>query len=566
MILGGRWLGRLLVPSHFKVWRSGPARSRVLRRLLWLTLCAVLAGAKDIPLSEQRSLAATYYLNDRLETPRGGKAQRNPASQYVLTPGVSAPVNLPARSGSTLFVGDYGFQVVIPANATRLEVRLTVQAGLDVRLYGRFDTDVDLSPAGAPISDHRSARTSSGLEVITVTASSSPPLRAGTYYLGIGVFTTNRAVTGSIVATTETGTAPGPPPPPATGGTALTSGVPAAFSLPSVTGPTLFIGDFSYRIAVPAGATQLVVRLATTTPGADVDLYVRYGMDVSLANGRPQADYRSEGLTGDETITITPASSPPLQAGTYFIAFGLFTLGRAVTGTVTATVTGPAAGPPTLQAASGNNQSGTVGTDLRDPLVVEARTAAGAPASGLTVTFAGANATVTPPSAVTDAAGRAQTRVRLGPTPGPAVVTATISGAASVTFNLTATPATPATPPPTAPAITPDGVVNGASFRSPIASGSWISIRGSNLSLLTRTWNSADFSGSRLPKSLDGVSVKVNGKDAAVAFISPTQINALAPADDAVGTVAVTVSSSLGTATATTILQRFAPALFVFDP
>ncbi len=110
-------------------------------------------------------------------------------------------------------------------------------------------------------------------------------------------------------------------------------------------------------------------------------------------------------------------------------------------------------------------------------------------------------------------------------------------------------------------------VVNGASFRPGIAAGSWISVRGTNLSTTTRLWNDADFQGNRLPTSLDGVSVRVNNRAAAVYFISPTQVNALAPADPATGPVQVTVTNARGaSAPATAMLQAIAPAFFPFQP
>jgi uncharacterized protein (TIGR03437 family) len=116
-----------------------------------------------------------------------------------------------------------------------------------------------------------------------------------------------------------------------------------------------------------------------------------------------------------------------------------------------------------------------------------------------------------------------------------------------------------------APVVAANGVVNGASYLPGIASGSWITIRGTNLSATTRTWNQDDFRGNYLPLSLDGISVKVNNKDAPVYFISPTQINALAPADTATGSVAVTVTNSRGPgAPVAATLQRFAPAWFAF--
>jgi uncharacterized protein (TIGR03437 family) len=73
------------------------------------------------------------------------------------------------------------------------------------------------------------------------------------------------------------------------------------------------------------------------------------------------------------------------------------------------------------------------------------------------------------------------------------------------------------------------GVVNGASFGPFISSGSWVTITGSNLSATTRTWGSADFIGTQLPASIDGVSVTMNNLPALIYFVSPGQLNVLAP-------------------------------------
>lgn len=117
-----------------------------------------------------------------------------------------------------------------------------------------------------------------------------------------------------------------------------------------------------------------------------------------------------------------------------------------------------------------------------------------------------------------------------------------------------------------APTISVNGVQNAASFLPGLSSGSFLTISGTNLSTTTRIWKDSDFNGKKLPLALDGVSVKINGKSAAVYFISPRQINALAPADTAVGTVQVTVTNASGTsAPASAALQTYAPAFFHFD-
>jgi uncharacterized protein (TIGR03437 family) len=118
------------------------------------------------------------------------------------------------------------------------------------------------------------------------------------------------------------------------------------------------------------------------------------------------------------------------------------------------------------------------------------------------------------------------------------------------------------------PAIQPTitGISNSASGDASIESGSWVSIYGTNLSASTRSWQSTDFTGNDLPTALDGVSsVKIDGKSAAVSYISPGQLNVQAPTDSATGPVQVQVTNSYGTATGVTTLQSYSPGFFTFQ-
>ena len=142
-------------------------------------------------------------------------------------------------------------------------------------------------------------------------------------------------------------------------------------------------------------------------------------------------------------------------------------------------------------------------------------------------------------------------------------ITLRVSGVTSsaqtvpVTFSVLA--------PPILPAITSNGVVNAAALSGAIAPGTWVSIFGSSLATTTRPWATADFMGGTLPTALDGVHVTINGKAAAVAFISPTQINALAPDDTSTGLAAVQVNGPAGSSNSALVLQQtIAPALFQF--
>jgi uncharacterized protein (TIGR03437 family) len=120
-------------------------------------------------------------------------------------------------------------------------------------------------------------------------------------------------------------------------------------------------------------------------------------------------------------------------------------------------------------------------------------------------------------------------------------------------------------PPVQKPAIFPGGVVDAAGGGKAIAPGSWVSIFGTLLSSTTRAWRDTDFQSGRLPTALDGVSVTINGKPAAVAFISAGQINVLAPDDSTTGLGPVQVKNAQGTGDSVLVLQQTAaPALFQF--
>jgi uncharacterized protein (TIGR03437 family) len=122
--------------------------------------------------------------------------------------------------------------------------------------------------------------------------------------------------------------------------------------------------------------------------------------------------------------------------------------------------------------------------------------------------------------------------------------------------------------PPVISSIASGGVVNGASFLPGIAPGTWITIKGTNLSITARSWTGSDFSGSNnLPTQLDGVSVTVNGKPAYLYFISPAQLNVLTPADAMQGSVPVQVTTAQGVSNVVSAGESaLSPALFTFSP
>jgi uncharacterized protein (TIGR03437 family) len=132
-----------------------------------------------------------------------------------------------------------------------------------------------------------------------------------------------------------------------------------------------------------------------------------------------------------------------------------------------------------------------------------------------------------------------------------------IGGPARVSVTLEVTGTQPA------PGIT--AVANAASYQPGFASGTWISVFGTNLSASTYTWQDSDFVNGLLPTSLQGVSVTINGVAAYVAYISPGQINVLAPDDLTAGKVQVQVTAAHQTSQFLSGPKApFAPAFFTF--
>ena len=118
----------------------------------------------------------------------------------------------------------------------------------------------------------------------------------------------------------------------------------------------------------------------------------------------------------------------------------------------------------------------------------------------------------------------------------------------------------------TAPSLASAG--NAFDLPKPIAPNTWVAVKGTNLAPPgdTRIWGNADFANNQLPAALDGVNVTVNGKNAFVYYISPTQLNILTPPDALPASIPVQVtvrgvSSNVINAQANAI----SPAFFTFD-
>ena len=256
--------------------------------------------------------------------------QPRPKAARPLTPGLPVSFRRGPVDTPTLFSGDNSFRLEVPEDASR--VTFTLESDVDVELAVRYGED-NAGEDRSLVTDHRS-RNPAVNEEIVITPQSDSPLRAGTYFVSVGVFATgviaNCTLTAEVELDEEDQT-------PISGGT-LTPGQPADFRLGPVESPTLFTGEHSFRMEVPTGASRVIFTMESVDPDVDVDLFVRYGEDNTFQNGRLVFDHASRGLTGNERIGITRRSDPPLRAGTYFVSVLVLDTGVVAEGTLTAAV------------------------------------------------------------------------------------------------------------------------------------------------------------------------------------------------------------------------------------
>jgi uncharacterized protein (TIGR03437 family) len=132
-------------------------------------------------------------------------------------------------------------------------------------------------------------------------------------------------------------------------------------------------------------------------------------------------------------------------------------------------------------------------------------------------------------------------------------------GGNSSTFQFTASG--------TGPTSTITSIVTTSSNAPQIAQNTWIEVHGTNLSQVTTTWTSYILANGVLPTALGGVSATVDGKAAVIYYVSPTQINVLAPLDSAIGTVPVQLTTPYGQTSIQTATElTTSPAFLVIDP
>ena len=131
-----------------------------------------------------------------------------PPPRGTLTPGQFANFRLGPAQSATLYLGN-SFRLEVPENASRVIFTLeSVDPDVDVNLYVRFGQN-NAFQNGRIVTDHRSSGPT-GNEQIVITPSSDPTLRAGTYFVSLGLFDVGVVAEGTLLATVELGGAMDP--------------------------------------------------------------------------------------------------------------------------------------------------------------------------------------------------------------------------------------------------------------------------------------------------------------------------------------------------------------------
>ena len=215
-----------------------------------------------------------------------------------------------------------------------------------------------------------------------------------------------------------------------------------------------------------------------------------------------------------------------------------------------------------LQVISGDEQVGSVGERLPDPIVLRVTDTNNLPYPGLRVNLmVSRDGVVTPTSAVTDASGEIRLIWRL-PTDGDLpTLTAQLDDAPSVSTTVTARYSA------SQPAFRVASVIGSAGLtldptleNTAVSPGGLVSIFGNGLS--TETLNAET---SPLPTNLGGTSITVDGIPAALLFVSPTRINLQIPFETTGETAEIIVTTPAGASSAAVDVNQAQPEIF-FDP
>lgn len=200
-----------------------------------------------------------------------------PPSGGALTSGVTVNDSVAAGAWDQFYID-------VPAGAGAMSVELSGNSG---------DADLYVRKAGAPTASSYDFRPylSGSNETVTVNGSSSPVLSSGRWYIGVNGYS---AASYSLRAT-------------------VSSGGSGPTTLLDVSSSVAQGAWKNYTVSVAAGVTSLQI---TMTGSGDGDLYVRAGAQPTTSAW----DYRPYLGGSNESVTITPATAPSLQTGTYYVS------------------------------------------------------------------------------------------------------------------------------------------------------------------------------------------------------------------------------------------------------
>jgi len=317
-------------------------------------------------------------------------------------------------------------------------------------------------------------------------------------------------------------------------------------------------GDTVVMLGTGFGATNPAVVAGSLAPNAPAGTVA--GVTMTINNQTVPVTFAglepgnvSSATAGYDEVVFTAPTGLPIPAGQASAAFPVVvTVGGVASPPVNLIVAPP---PPSITSISPNPVPLSAGSQTLT------FTGSGFQ-SGLTVAVEGPNGAVTIPASSVTLISSTQFSISLtvGTVGGTwSIVVTDPTGAASDTFVFTSSG--------TAPTPTITSVITTASGVAQISQDGWIEVHGTNLSQVTDTWNSLPASAfvGTLPTLLDNVSATVDGKPAAVFYVSNTQVNILAPIDSALGTVSVQMNTPNGTVSKTVTEVASTPAFFVID-
>ncbi|MBS1829649.1 MAG: PPC domain-containing protein [Acidobacteria bacterium] len=183
---------------------EGPLGSETIS-ILPTSTPALQAGTYFIALALfTRDVEATGTITATVAMPAN---TTEPNAVTVLSSGVGVKFALPAVDSPTLFSGNRSFRIDVPQGASRLTVQLKSDVPTaDTDLFVRLGSNTEVDGDGNVVAEYASTSRQSD-ETVVVDLRSSPPLRAGQYFISVAQFTRGIAVTGTVTATVEFATA-----------------------------------------------------------------------------------------------------------------------------------------------------------------------------------------------------------------------------------------------------------------------------------------------------------------------------------------------------------------------